>query len=91
MQEAYRLAPNDRVMQKTPYSFDVSIWELFWPLLSGSALVLVTSLGHRDPRELSITALNKAVTVMHFVPVMLRSFFRLLGAQTLFRVTAGHL
>ena len=40
MQERYGLGASDRVLQKTPVSFDVSVWELFWPLLEGAVLVL---------------------------------------------------
>ena len=48
MQEPYRLTPADRVMQKTPISFDVSVWELFWPLLTGATLVVARPGGHQD-------------------------------------------
>ena len=53
MQEAYRLAPGDAVLQKTPFSFDVSVWELFWPLMAGARLVVAAPGGHRDPPTLS--------------------------------------
>src|SRR6185295_17154034 len=48
MQDAYHLTPADRVLQKTPYSFDVSVWEFFWPLLAGACLVVARPGGHQD-------------------------------------------
>ncbi len=74
MQSAYRLGAGDRVLQKTPVSFDVSVWELFWPLLQGAALVLARPEGHRDPGYLSELIGRDAVTTMHFVPSMLEAF-----------------
>src|SRR5437763_1669444 len=53
MQEQYGLAPGDVVLQKTPFSFDVSVWEIFWPLLTGARLVLARPGGHRDPAYLA--------------------------------------
>ena len=52
MQDAYGLTAEDRVLQKTPYSFDVSVWEFFWPLMTGARLVLARPGGHKDPRYL---------------------------------------
>ncbi len=49
MQEALHLAAADRVLQKTPFSFDVSVWEFFWPLMTGARLVIARPGGHRDP------------------------------------------
>ncbi|MFI7500905.1 amino acid adenylation domain-containing protein [Streptomyces sp. NPDC049687] len=74
MQETYRLAPDDRVLQKTPTSFDVSVWEFFWPLVSGATLVLARPGGHRDPRHLADLIREQRVTTAHFVPSMLRVF-----------------
>lgn len=74
MRDAYRLAPEDRVLQKTPFSFDVSVWEFFWPLVTGAGLVLARPGGHRDARYL-VEAVNEwGVTTLHFVPSMLRLF-----------------
>ena len=53
MQEAYGLAPDDRVLQKTPFSFDVSVWEFFWPLLTGARLVVARPGGHQDSAYLA--------------------------------------
>ncbi|KAB0541503.1 AMP-binding protein, partial [Pseudomonas palleroniana] len=52
MQDASPIGPNDRVLQKTPYSFDVSVWEFFWPLITGATLVVARPDGHRDPAYL---------------------------------------
>ncbi|MFI6033362.1 amino acid adenylation domain-containing protein [Streptomyces sp. NPDC051315] len=74
MQDTYRLTPGDRVLQKTPASFDVSVWEFFWPLISGATLVLARPGGHRDPRHLAELIRERRVTTAHFVPSMLRVF-----------------
>jgi non-ribosomal peptide synthetase component F len=52
MQEAYALDASDSVLQKTPFSFDVSVWEFFWPLLTGARLVVAAPGAHRDPSRL---------------------------------------
>ncbi len=74
MQEAYPIGATDRVLQKTPYSFDVSVWEFFWPLITGATLVLAAPGGHRDPHYLHQVIRDQAVTTMHFVPTMLNTF-----------------
>jgi amino acid adenylation domain-containing protein len=74
MQETYRLEPADRVLQKTPYGFDVSVWEFFWPLVTGATLVLAAPGGHRDPEYLHRLIVREGVTTLHFVPTMLRKF-----------------
>ncbi|HSN96720.1 MAG TPA: amino acid adenylation domain-containing protein, partial [Candidatus Nanopelagicales bacterium] len=74
MQEALGLQPGDVVLQKTPYSFDVSVWEFFWPLLAGATLVVARPDGHRDPAYLVEIIESRRVTTVHFVPSMLRAF-----------------
>ncbi|MEU9049299.1 amino acid adenylation domain-containing protein [Streptomyces sp. NPDC048384] len=74
MQETYELGPEDRVLQKTPASFDVSVWEFFWPLITGAELVLARPGGHRDPGHLAELIRDRRVTTAHFVPSMLRVF-----------------
>ncbi|MDL2079743.1 amino acid adenylation domain-containing protein [Streptomyces sp. GXMU-J15] len=74
MQDAYRLGAEERVLQKTPYGFDVSVWEFFWPLLTGARLVLARPDGHRDPAYLAEVIEREQVTTVHFVPSMLRAF-----------------
>jgi len=73
-QEAFRLDADDTVLHKTPITFDVSVWELFWPLAVGARLVLARPGGHRDPRYLVELIARERVTVAHFVPSMLRAF-----------------
>ena len=74
MQEEYRLDATDRVIQKTPYSFDVSVWEFFWPLLNGATLVVARPGGHRDSAYLINTIVKNNITTIHFVPSMLQIF-----------------
>ncbi|GAA4823433.1 amino acid adenylation domain-containing protein [Streptomyces ziwulingensis] len=74
MQAEYRLTPADRVLQKTPSSFDVSVWEFFWPLREGAALVVAEPGGHKDPVYLARLIREQAVTTCHFVPSMLQVF-----------------
>ncbi|MDQ1612096.1 MAG: hypothetical protein QOG00_2027 [Pyrinomonadaceae bacterium] len=74
MQERYELSGADVVLQKTPYTFDVSVWEFFWPLLCGATLAIAKPGGHRDPAYLADTIRRHEVTTLHFVPSMLRVF-----------------
>ena len=74
MQEEYGLAAGDAVLQKTPFSFDVSVWEFFWPLLAGARLVVARPEGHRDPAYLAELIRREEVTTLHFVPPMLQVF-----------------
>ncbi len=74
LQLTYRLDGTDRVLQKTPISWDVSLWELFWPLSSGGCMVLAQPGGHQDPRYLATTIAVERITTVHFVPSMLRIF-----------------
>jgi amino acid adenylation domain-containing protein len=74
MQDEYRLTESDVVLQKTPFSFDVSVWEFFWPLMTGARMVLAKPGGHRDNRYLVDLIERENVSVLHFVPSMLRLF-----------------
>jgi amino acid adenylation domain-containing protein len=74
MQDAYRLDAADTVLQKTPITFDVSVWELFWPLQIGATLVIARPDGHRDPAYLAEAIIGAGVGVAHFVPSMLAAF-----------------
>ncbi len=74
MQGAYHLTEADRVLQKTPLSFDVSVWEVFWPLLTGARLVVAKPGGHLDPAYLLKLISDQGITTLHFVPSMLRVF-----------------
>ncbi|MGW2415540.1 amino acid adenylation domain-containing protein [Streptomyces tubercidicus] len=74
MQSAYGLGADDRVLQKTPAGFDVSVWEFFWPLLQGAALVLAKPDGHQDAQYLAELVAAEGITTAHFVPSMLDAF-----------------
>jgi amino acid adenylation domain-containing protein len=75
-QETYHLEPWDRVVQKTPFSFDVSVWELFLPVITGSCLIMARPGGHQDPTYLRELVSEQQVTMMHFVPAMLHAFLQ---------------
>ncbi len=70
-QAEYGLRGDDVVLQKTPFTFDVSVWEFFWPLQVGARLSIALPDGHRDPAYLAQTMIERRVTVAHFVPSML--------------------
>jgi amino acid adenylation domain-containing protein len=74
MQGEYGLGAADVVLQKTPTSFDVSVWELFWPLMCGAKLVMARPGGHKDPGYLREVIEKENVTTLHFVPSMLGVF-----------------
>ncbi len=83
MQEEYGLGAEDAVLQKTPFSFDVSVWEFFWPLLTGACLVVALPGGHRDSAYLVKLIAEQKITTLHFVPSMLQVFLREEGLDTL--------
>ncbi|MGF1874567.1 amino acid adenylation domain-containing protein [Photobacterium frigidiphilum] len=74
MQDAYALSAQDRILQKTPFSFDVSVWEFFWPLMFGARLVVAKPDGHKDGAYLADLIIRENITVLHFVPSMLQLF-----------------
>jgi amino acid adenylation domain-containing protein len=74
MQSALNLTSSDRVVQKTPYTFDVSVWEFFWPLMTGASIVVAEPGAHKDPVALARLFIERGVTIAHFVPPMLRAF-----------------
>jgi natural product biosynthesis luciferase-like monooxygenase protein/amino acid adenylation domain-containing protein len=74
MQDQYQLGAEDCVLQKTPYTFDVSVWELFWPLIAGCRLFFAEPGAHRDPRRITELIRTQGVTTIHFVPPMLDLF-----------------
>jgi amino acid adenylation domain-containing protein len=92
-QQVEPLGPDDRVLQKTPIGFDVSVWELFWPLVTGARLVLARPGGHRDGAYLAAAVARHRVTTAHFVPSMLAPFLEEPGLEsdcrTLRRVVAS--
>ena len=81
MQRAYPLVERDVILQKTPYYFDVSVWELFWWALSGAALCFLMPGGERYPLAIVETIRRARVSVLHFVPSMLNVFLEYLDAK----------
>ncbi|MFE5614627.1 amino acid adenylation domain-containing protein [Streptomyces sp. NPDC056524] len=80
MQDEYGLTVHDRVLQKTPSSFDVSVWEFFWALAEGATVVLARPDGHRDPAYLAELIATEHITTTHFVPSMLAAFVQVMEA-----------
>ncbi|YCK39673.1 amino acid adenylation domain-containing protein [Actinomadura sp. ATCC 39365] len=74
MQDTFHLTPQDRVLHKTPTTFDVSVWELFWPLITGATMVIARPGGHRDTAYLRDLIKTENITTAHFVPSMLQAF-----------------
>ncbi|HKQ08224.1 MAG TPA: amino acid adenylation domain-containing protein, partial [Blastocatellia bacterium] len=74
MQSVYGLNSDDVVLQKTPFTFDVSVWEFFCPLIIGASLVVARPEGHKDPEYLRETIAGERITTIHFVPSMLQAF-----------------
>jgi amino acid adenylation domain-containing protein len=72
--DEYRIGSGERLLQKTPFSFDVSVWEFFLPLLAGAQLVIARPYGHQDPRYLAQLIADAGITTIHFVPSMLQVF-----------------
>jgi amino acid adenylation domain-containing protein len=81
MQQEYGLTADDRVLQKTPFSFDVSVWEFFWPLLAGARLIFARPGGHQDSQYLVSLIRGRGVTALHFVPSMLHAFLLAGGVE----------
>ncbi|HMI88045.1 MAG TPA: amino acid adenylation domain-containing protein, partial [Polyangiaceae bacterium] len=76
MQEALGIDASDAVLQKTPIGFDVSVWELFWPLMTGARLVMARPDGHKDTTYLARVIREQRITTVHFVPSMLDLFLQ---------------
>ncbi|MDR5795789.1 amino acid adenylation domain-containing protein [Caballeronia sp. LZ008] len=74
MQDAYRLTRDDVVLHKTPFGFDVSVWEFVWPLATGAKLAIAAPGDHRDPARLVAAIEAHRVSTLHFVPSMLAAF-----------------
>jgi len=81
MQQQYGLDHTDKVLQKTPYSFDVSVWEFFWPLMTGAKLIVARPEQHKDSLALIDTITAQQVTTIHFVPSMLQVFIDTPGVE----------
>jgi amino acid adenylation domain-containing protein/non-ribosomal peptide synthase protein (TIGR01720 family) len=81
MQQAYGLDGSDSVLQKTPFSFDVSVWEFFWPLMTGARLVVAPPGAHREPAQLIRLIDDYGISTLHFVPSMLQAFIHEPGVE----------
>ncbi|MFL8990198.1 amino acid adenylation domain-containing protein [Pseudomonas sp. QLc11A] len=81
MQQAYGLDGSDSVLQKTPFSFDVSVWEFFWPLMTGARLVVAPPGAHREPAQLIRLIADHGISTLHFVPSMLQAFIHEPGVE----------
>ena len=82
MQDTYPLTLDDRVLQKTPFSFDVSVWEFFWTLMTGACLIMARPGGHQDSAYLAKVIAAEKITTVHFVPSMLSMFLEEPGLQS---------
>ncbi|MFJ2980802.1 MULTISPECIES: non-ribosomal peptide synthetase [unclassified Pseudomonas] len=92
MQTTYALGDSDVLMQKAPISFDVSVWECFWPLITGCKLVLAGPGEHRDPQRIAALVQQHQVTMLHFVPPLLQVFVQeplAAGCSSLRRLFCG--
>jgi enterobactin synthetase component F len=83
MRTHYGFGPRDRILQKTPATFDVSVWEFFLPLICGATLVVAPPGAHRDPAAIAALIRDRAITTAHFVPSMLSAFLAHPAAQGL--------
>ncbi|KFC03824.1 enterobactin synthetase serine activating enzyme [Trabulsiella guamensis ATCC 49490] len=81
MQDHYPLTPDDVVAQKTPCSFDVSVWEFWWPFIAGARLVMAEPEAHRDPLAMQQFFCHYGITTTHFVPSMLAAFVASLTSE----------
>lgn len=81
MNNDYPITPKDVCIQKTPITFDVSLWELFWPLQEGAKLIIEIPEGHKNPEKLINTIEQHQVTNIHFVPSMLNVFNQTIGIE----------
>ncbi|GAB2715911.1 amino acid adenylation domain-containing protein [Halomonas garicola] len=88
MRDYFAVDESERILQKTPATFDVSVWEFFLPLIAGARLVIAPADAHRDPRAIARLIRERGITTLHFVPSMLGAFLTTPGiaAQRLRRV-----
>lgn len=81
LQQTYNMDNKDRLLQKSPYSFDVSIWEFFWPMMCGATLVVAKPQGHLDNTYLLNLIKEQGITMIQFVPTMLQTFLSEEGVE----------
>jgi non-ribosomal peptide synthetase component F len=82
MQKSYPLTEKDCILQKTTFTFDVSVWELIWWSLQGACLSMLEPGGEKQPEKIVSTIETSQVTVLHFVPSMLEVFLEYLSSST---------
>jgi amino acid adenylation domain-containing protein/non-ribosomal peptide synthase protein (TIGR01720 family) len=81
MQKSYPIEKSDTILQKTPYTFDVSVWELFWWYLQGSRVCFLKPGYEKDPSKIVDEIERSSITTMHFVPSMLNAFLEYMEAD----------
>ncbi|WP_155617222.1 non-ribosomal peptide synthetase, partial [Paenibacillus polymyxa] len=81
MHDRYDLSAKDTILQKTAFTFDVSVWELFWWSMVGSKVSLLSVGGEKNPEDIVDTIARDGVTTMHFVPAMLHAFLEYVEQQ----------
>ncbi len=91
MNQAYPIYPSDRVLQKTPYVFDVSVWELFWANWYGATIVFAQPQGHKDASYLARVIADERISIIHFTPTMLNAFVLAMEDQAAGLGTLRHL
>ncbi|GLZ33759.1 hypothetical protein Lesp02_59470 [Lentzea sp. NBRC 105346] len=74
MQRAYPLTSDDVILHKTPFTFDVSVWEIFWWSIAGASVATLPNGEERDPERIAVRIAETGATTMHFVPTMLQAF-----------------
>jgi amino acid adenylation domain-containing protein len=82
MRDLMKTSAHDRILQKTPFGFDVSVWEFFLPLITGAQLIVAKPGGHQDPMYLISVINSKNISCIHFVPSMLQAFLGNFQAST---------
>ena len=83
MQKAYPIHAESTILQKTPFTFDVSVWELFWWTFTGAQVCMLEPGGEKDPGIILQAVLENSITTMHFVPSMLAAFLDYVDRNTL--------
>jgi len=91
MNQTYPLLPTDKILQKTPYVFDVSVWELFWANWYGATTVLAKPEGHKEPLYLSQLIQEEQISIIHFTPSMLNGFVQVIESQKIQLSSLRHL
>ncbi|QUI24145.1 non-ribosomal peptide synthase/polyketide synthase [Vallitalea pronyensis] len=81
MQKQYPIGEDDVILQKTPYTFDVSVWELFWWAMTGASVCFLEPQGEKDPKVIERAIVKNKVTTLHFVPSMFNIFLTYMASR----------